>query len=48
VTFWADEDAHREQLEIERAEDLDERQRLDEQRRATPTAADERQEGETA
>jgi hypothetical protein len=46
VTFWPDEDAYREQLEIERAEDLDEeQQRLDEERRAT-RAAEERQEGE--
>jgi hypothetical protein len=48
MTSWPDEDTYREQLEIERAEDLDEQQRLDEQRRAAPTAADERQEGETA
>jgi hypothetical protein len=46
VTFWPDEDAYREQLEIERAEDLDEQQRLDEERRAKTSAADERQEGE--
>jgi hypothetical protein len=45
VTHGLDEDAYREQRELERAEALDEQQRLDEERRATP-AAEERQEGE--
>jgi hypothetical protein len=43
-----DLDAYRERLAEQRAENLDEWQRLDEQRRAAPAAADERQEGETA
>jgi hypothetical protein len=46
-TPWPDEDAYRERRAEWLAKDLDEQQRLDEQRRATP-AADERQEGETA
>lgn len=45
MTFWPDEDAYRGQLELERAEDLDEWQRRDEALHER-TAADERQEGE--
>ena len=44
VTHGLDEDAFREQRELELAEDLDEQQRRDDERRAA-IAGDDRQEG---